>query len=757
MDAVTEPAPTPAQTPAVLSLSGDTRGLTTQLFTTMSLCTSNDSAAVEAFFALLNVEPENAVAVILKLFSSTASTITEDDRNTAAAARILCGLVVPNWGFARLWSQLSDDVSDKVRSGFVSALQSDPADVLIKLATVLGAWPPILRCLLRAASAVGHGHGTFAEQKMVLCILARLPTLEDASDSLSAIRDALAAHLEHSTADMRISAMAAAANVINILVTNVDKNTILYLVPSMVKPLKDCLDSNLEVCAQEALRLLVDVACASPSILRPHMEILEPAVTEIAIARSLPVGTRRLAVWLLTNVAMSAGVVIKADLAMKRKSNITSFVSRIASLLMDTLAEIDGEVLLPIVQDKESMTRVAQNCLQCLGNAIGGTTLMPLFMHRLQSSAGSDWRQSYANMVSITQLVQGCANVMMKEMDTVIIVLSNGLEQSQPAVHWVTIDAIAAIFTYLGLQMSHLTNILLSLMRFMSTSGHDPHLKEHTAQTIYEIISKSEPAMIEPIIDELLNCLQHTMGKAEDFSLVAATLASSSTARQSLLPATHGTVVVNLPQGIDHNDQTRGVEVGATTPTCNQQQANEPVSKQALIEFLKAFSNGGVTSTTSLTIIVGYQVSVEKFPWPWKVVLKSCLFVGIAFALATAGAAHSVEHHPRWLEAASTMVLFEGFYTIILGGGIVGLAHTSGATTALICALTICVSAIVWSFIFTHPRWIKKPKEWVPYQVRAGLSQSIGELWQRIKGQDDRAPQPRGGWFSKFKQIFRKE
>ena len=74
--------------------------------------------------------------------------------------------------------------------------------------------------------------------------------------------------------------------------------------------------------------------------------------------------------------------------------------------------------------------------------------------------------------------------------------------------------------------------------------------------------------------------------KAEEWSLMVAALASSSTARQSLLPATRESLEVNLPQGIDHSDQTRGVEVGETTPTCNQQQANEPVSKEVRVTLL---------------------------------------------------------------------------------------------------------------------------------------------------------------------------
>uniref|UniRef100_M8CRZ7 Importin-5 n=1 Tax=Aegilops tauschii TaxID=37682 RepID=M8CRZ7_AEGTA len=414
-----------------------------------------------------------------------------------------------------------------LKAHLLAALQSDPpkpiakkvCDAISELATLLlpeNTWAELLPFLFRAASTPEAPN----PQESALLIFARLADYiaESLLDHLMTIHNLLASALAHPTSpDVRIAALSAAVNLVQCLPTNADRDKMQDLLPAMMRALTDCLNSSQEASAQEALELLVELAGAEPRFLRRQIADVAGAMLQIAEAAQLEDGTRHLAVEFVITLAEARE---RAPGMMRR---LPQFVGRLFQVLMQMLLDVEDDPAWHTAETEDEDAGegnnygVAQECLDRLAIAIGGNAVVPIASELLpQYLSAPEWQKHHAALITLAQIAEGCAKVMLKNLEQVVSMILNGFQHPHPRVRWAAINAIGQLSTDLGpdLQVQY-------------------HQKAHAASAILNFSENCTPEILTPYLDgivsKLLVLLQNGKQMVQEGALTAlASVADSS-------------------------------------------------------------------------------------------------------------------------------------------------------------------------------------------------------------------------------------
>ncbi|VAH44487.1 unnamed protein product [Triticum turgidum subsp. durum] len=488
----------------------------------MSASNADRAAAEAAFHRLRGSHPE---PLALRLASSLAAPATPAELR-AMAAVLLRKLLSPTASSDSssaapppLWPLLSPDGQAALKAHLLAALQSDPpkpiakkvCDAISELATLLlpeNTWAELLPFLFRAASTPEAPN----LQESALLIFARLADYiaESLLDHLMTIHNLLASALAHPTSPDD-------------------------LLPAMMRALTDCLNSSQEASAQEALELLVELAGAEPRFLRRQIADVAGAMLQIAEAAQLEDGTRHLAVEFVITLAEARE---RAPGMMRR---LPQFVGRLFQVLMQMLLDVEDDPAWHTAETEDEDAGegnnygVAQECLDRLAIAIGGNAVVPIASELLpQYLSAPEWQKHHAALITLAQIAEGCAKVMLKNLEQVVSMILNGFQHPHPRVRWAAINAIGQLSTDLGpdLQVQYHQKVLPALANAMD-DFQNPRVQAHAASAILNFSENCTPEILTPYLDgivsKLLVLLQNGKQMVQEGALTAlASVADSS-------------------------------------------------------------------------------------------------------------------------------------------------------------------------------------------------------------------------------------
>nr|CAD1840413.1 unnamed protein product [Ananas comosus var. bracteatus] len=228
-------------------------------------------------------------------------------------------------------------------------------------------------------------------------------------------------------------------------------------------------------------------------------------------------GTRHLAVEFVVTLAEAR----ERAPGMMRK--FPQFVGRLFAVLMKMLLDIEDEPAWHSAEVEEEDAGesgnygVAQECLDRLAIALGGNAIMPIASDLLPAYlAAPEWQKHHAALITLSQIAEGCAKVMLKNLEQVVMMILNGFQHPHPRVRWAAINAIGQLSTDLGpdLQIQH-------------------HQKAHAASAILNFTENCTPDILTPFLDgivsKLLVLLQNGKQMVQEGALTAlASVADSS-------------------------------------------------------------------------------------------------------------------------------------------------------------------------------------------------------------------------------------
>uniref|UniRef100_A0A0E0K0S2 Stalled ribosome sensor GCN1-like N-terminal domain-containing protein n=1 Tax=Oryza punctata TaxID=4537 RepID=A0A0E0K0S2_ORYPU len=198
-------------------------------------------------------------------------------------------------------------------------------------------------------------------------------------------------------------------------------------------------------------------------------------------------------------------------------------------------------------------------------------------------------------------------------------------------------------------------------------------------------------------------------------------------------------------------------------PAADQLQDMIPMQKEAFISLLKAIATGAASATATIAIyVVTYPIKwPDKVSVYYQMMLEALLFVFFPVALITTGLSHASEKDERWLGLASTMVLLEFFYALALGGGmsIAIQVRPRIAVCAMVFFFMVAIT-FVWSFMFSHPKFLKKMHFWarhpdMPQPPRSSLSKLVKESSAPSQESVTEQVMPQPSFLSRFIKWFK--
>ncbi|XP_021714948.1 importin-5-like [Chenopodium quinoa] len=443
-----------------------------------------------------------------------------------------------------VWPRLSPSSQSSIKSILLACLQRDDAktiskklcDTISELASGIlpdNAWPELLPFMFQCVSS----DSPYLQESAFL-IFAQLSQF--IGDSLVPfIKDLHAVFLNtlsnSPSSDVRIAALNAVINFIQCLETSGDRDRFQDLLPAMMRTLTEALNSSQEATAQEALELLIELAGAEPRFLRRQLVDVVGSMLQIAEAEQLEEGTRHLAVEFVITLAEAR----ERAPGMMRK--LPQFISRLFEILMKMLLDIEDDPAWHSaeIEDEDAGETgnysVGQECLDRLAIALGGNSIVPVASQLLPAYLSApEWQKHHAALIALAQIAEGCAKVMVKNLEEVVNMVLSSFQDPHPRVRWAAINAIGQLSTDLGpdLQMQYHQRVLPALAGAMD-DFQNPRVQAHAASAVLNFSENCTPDILTPYMDgvvsKLLVLLQNGKQLVQEGALTAlASVADSS-------------------------------------------------------------------------------------------------------------------------------------------------------------------------------------------------------------------------------------
>ncbi|XP_066369542.1 uncharacterized protein [Miscanthus floridulus] len=524
-----------AEAGAAAVLGADPAALTALLADLTSPANEARSRAEQQFHALRGSHPDALALSLAHLLLSPAHP------SAPIAAVLLRRLIAPS-SQSFVYPALSPATQSSLRALLLSAA-SAPAlprsvsrklsDAVAELASFLlpaNAWPDLLSFLYKSIDSPSSPPGL---QESALNILARLAS--HLAASFPNLHGLLLAALSHpSSADVRVAGLNAAISLIQSLPSAGARDQFQDLLPAMMRALAESLNCGNEGSAQEALEMMIELAGAEPRFLRRQLPDVVASMLQIAEAPGLEDGTRHLAVEFVVTLAEARA---RAPGMMRR---LPRYVGRLFAVLMSMLLDVQDEPAWhAAVSEEEDAGETgsyvfAQECLDRLSIAVGGNTILAVAAELLPSFFSSeDWKRRNAALVTIAQIAEGSAKVMIKNLEQVVGMVLNSFQDPHPRVRWAAINAIGQLSTDLGPELQNqLHHVVLPALASAMDDVQNPRVQAHAASAILNFSENCRPDILTPYLDvivgKLLLLLQTGNQMVQEAALTALASAADS-------------------------------------------------------------------------------------------------------------------------------------------------------------------------------------------------------------------------------------
>ncbi|KAF8681903.1 hypothetical protein HU200_045352 [Digitaria exilis] len=525
-----------AQADAAAVLGADPAALTALLADLTSPANEARSRAEQQFHALRGSHPDALALSLAHLLLSPAHP------SAPMAAVLLRRLIAPS-SQAFVYPAMSPATQSSLRALLLSAA-SAPAlprsvsrklsDAVAELASFLlpaNAWPDLLSFLYKSIDSQSSPPGL---QESALNILARLAShLAAVFPNLHGL---LLAALSHpSSADVRVAGLNAAISLIQSLPSAGARDQFQDLLPAMMRALAESLNCGNEGSAQEALEMMIELAGSEPRFLRRQLPDVIASMLQIAEAPGLEDGTRHLAVEFVVTLAEAR----ERAPGMMRK--LPRYVGRLFAVLMTMLLDVQDEPAWhAAVSEEEDAGETgsyvfAQECLDRIAIAVGGNTILPVAAELLPSFFSSeDWKRRHAALVTIAQIAEGSAKVMIKNLEQVVGMVLNSFQDPHPRVRWAAINAIGQLSTDLGPELQNqLHHVVLPALASAMDDVQNPRVQAHAASAILNFSENCRPDILTPYLDGIVGKLLLLLQTANQMVQEAALTALASAADSS--------------------------------------------------------------------------------------------------------------------------------------------------------------------------------------------------------------------------------
>lgn len=435
-----------------------------------------------------------------------------------------------------LWEKVSPPAQAVVKNELLNGLKEEQqktvvrkiCDTISELGAMLldnNAWPELLPFMF---TCVQSGQPALVESALnVFGSLAPYAT-EVFKPHLQTLQALLTSCLANPSAAIQVAALRAVAAFVQALDEPQDRDKFQPMLPAMLNTLGQVLREGDESSAQETLEMFIEVAEAHPRFLRKHLEEVVNAMLMIAQADQLEDATRQLAAEFLVTLCEARQ---KAP-GMMRK--LPQFVNKMFETLMIFLLDVEDDPKWHLAdsaqhEDEGSGERFdfSQECLDRVAISLKGNALVPAAGQILPVwLSDSDWRKRHAALICLAQIAEGCAKVMVTQIEPLVDMCLKGLQDSVAKVRWAACHSLGQMCTDLGpdIQSSQHARVLPALLAVMD-DFNNPRVQAHASAAVVNFSENCDADLLPPYLDtlitKLLMLLQHGKKLVQEGALTA--------------------------------------------------------------------------------------------------------------------------------------------------------------------------------------------------------------------------------------------
>jgi len=303
-----------------------------QLVGNLMSADNNVRGTAEALFNESKKQPDMLVVSLVQLIRAS------QHEQIRSLSTILLRRVLSK-GTDSLWPLISAQSQEAVKTQLLQALdveksataRSNLGDCIAHLGSLIiekgGRWDELLPFMFKCTKSEDA-----SQRESALNIFATLATHigENLRPYFNVLKDVLAAGLNDTNNAVKLAALDATANFLQVLDEPQERNIFQQLTPPMFSTISAALNANDEEDARTALEVFVDLAEIDPTFLRPHLALAINAMLQIAGANHLEDATKQLAVEFLVTLAEN-----KPTMMRKYPKFLESLLPLILNLMMD--------------------------------------------------------------------------------------------------------------------------------------------------------------------------------------------------------------------------------------------------------------------------------------------------------------------------------------------------------------------------------------------------------------------------------------
>ncbi|XP_015167142.1 importin-5-like [Solanum tuberosum] len=318
--------------------------------------------------------------------------------------------------------------------------------------------------------------------------------------------------------DVKITALTAMSNFIQQVGSSKDRERFQDLLPAMMDMLNKALEENWEASAQSELEILIELAKNEPSFFRVQLVVVVGSMFDIAECESYEKKTRHLAVeFVMTLVEArekTPGMIKKYPL----------FTEKYIAILLNLL---EHEVYYPLLPDPYDRWDInddlpfLKKCLWRLSHALGGKTVGPVAFEQVRAYLADDsWQKPCAALYALAQIVEGCSEVMIKNMNLVVTMVLDCMGHPHPGVRFTSMEAVREFLSFMcpHFQEQYHQQVVPALIKAMDDDSVQVQVSVICAVTgfLRDDTPKYLTLYIHGLLDKLFQLSLHTVALVQE-------------------------------------------------------------------------------------------------------------------------------------------------------------------------------------------------------------------------------------------------
>lgn len=280
-------------------------------------------------------------------------------------------------------------------------------------------------------------------------------------------------------------------------------------VMNILPPLKDAGDSEH---LTSALTALIELAEEAPMMFKPLFHNTVVFAISVIQDKDLDDQARQNGLELMATFSDYASGLCKKD-----PTYVTDMVTQCLSLMTD-VGQDDDDAMEWInsedleVEESDQNHVAGEQCMDRLANKLGGTVMLqPTFAWLPRMMQSAQWRERHAALMAISAISEGCRDLMVGELDSVLGIVKPALQDAHPRVRWAGCNALGQMSTdFAGtMQEKYHREVMTALIPVLDAS--EPRIQSHAAAALVNFCEEAEKSTLEPYLDELLSRLHRLL------------------------------------------------------------------------------------------------------------------------------------------------------------------------------------------------------------------------------------------------------